>query len=98
MPLSKERMRELSQQRRDAKRQTCDKPNANLSDKPKQEKLTELRGLMENPTQLSDVVKPKAPLYRRGFHKQGDLVRMPGYNLEVIVPELDGEFNPVPEM
>ena len=69
-----------------------------VSVRPKQEKLVELRKLMIEPTPLTDVVKPKAPLYRRGFHKQGDLVRMPGSNIEVVVPELDAEFNPVPEM
>ncbi len=78
---------------------------------PKQEKLTELRKVMEqtinkgtggipftkSPELLSAVI-PRAPLYRRGFHKKGDLVRMPGSNIETIVPELDGEFNLVPEM
>lgn len=47
---------------------------------------------------MGDVVKPRAPLYRRGYHKQGALVRMPGSNQEVTVPELDGEGNPVPGM
>ncbi|KKN31135.1 hypothetical protein LCGC14_0827090 [marine sediment metagenome] len=59
---------------------------------PKQTKLVELRELMANPQNYvagPDVVKPRAPLYRRGFHKTGDLVRMPRSNIETVVPEMD---------
>ena len=81
---------------------------------PKQETLTELRKLVEQVVVDSEAVKSqpiidatgltrsplksRAPLYRRGFHKKGDLVRMPGSNIEVVVPELDGEGQPVPEI
>ena len=74
---------------------TSDRSNNNGSnnietpEETKQTKLVELRELMANPQILPDVVKTRAPLYRRGFHKTGDLVRMPGSNTEVIVPELD---------
>lgn len=122
MPLSKARMKELSQQRRDAKRQTCDKPislsPATNLDKPKKalphslmvgdlEARLEKQGLKVDGTSLSLAPQSKSsplekegntriPLYSRSRSKTGDTVRMPGGNI-VIVPERDGEGNPVYE-
>ena len=66
MPLSKARMRVLSQQRRDAMRQTYDKPILEKFDKPKQEKLKALRELINKveSQKPSDVVLPLHPQQR----------------------------------
>lgn len=68
----------------------------------KQEKLTMLRAIISNPEapqSTASLVEPppssRPPLYNKRIHKQGDKVRMPGSNIEVTVPELDGDGNPV---
>lgn len=73
---------------------------------PKQEKLTELRGIIANsdaPQSKSRPLKEESntglPWYNARIHKTGDLVKMrsvTGKAIEVIVPELDGDGHPVP--
>ncbi|KKN60884.1 hypothetical protein LCGC14_0527550 [marine sediment metagenome] len=70
------------------------KPETN----PKQEKLGALRKLIEQVTVESEpVTSQPIPRYNKRIHKQGDTVRMPGGEV-VVVPELDGDNNPVPEI
>ena len=45
---------------------------------------------------VKEVSSTRAPLYNRRVHKKGDVVRMPGSNVVVVVPDLDGEGNAVP--
>ena len=59
-----------------------------LVDKPK----WQAHSVMDvEPNDRVVVPTARAPLYRRGFHKKGDLVRMPGSNIEVVVPDIDAD-------
>ncbi len=84
-------------------------PKSNLltvqPDTLKQEKLTMLREIIANPDALKSKSSPlkslsssRVPLYNPRIHKQGDVVRMRAGNgklIEIVVPELDAEGNPV---
>ena len=105
MPLSKARMRELSQQRRDAT--SGDKPTTPATNLDKPNKLELARQVLANfDKPKTDILSSNSspleeestlPLFNRNKHKKGDLVRMPGSNIPVIVPDLDSEGNAVPE-
>ena len=97
MPLSKKRMRER-------KRNDRVKPTSNLitvvSVKPneaiKQATLKEFRKMIDNPVKPNVQPKPvRPPKYNPRIHKAGDVVTKD--NVIVMVPELDGENNVVPE-
>lgn len=68
----------------------------------KQEKLSSLRKLVSDVVTSSEPVRstPIPPTYNPKKHVAGDLVRkwVNGAWLELVVPELDGEGNPVPEV
>jgi len=55
--------------------------------------ILDATGLTRSPLKQAGNSNP--PLYNKHIHKQGDRVRMAGSNIEVIVPELDAEGNPV---
>ncbi len=101
MPLSKARMRELSQLRRDAKRQTCDKPGG-LSvsvpidststiddDKP----ATNPNELDPDDIDVEEEDKPKVPLFNPMIHRAGDrvMVQKGKRLIETVIPELDAD-------
>ena len=89
MPLSKKRDKERKMLARLEK----------ISVQPKKDKLASLRELIANPEANSSPMKNPSsmilPVYNRRIHKAGDRVHMPGSNIEVIVPELDGDGNQI---
>ena len=97
MPLSKKRMRERKKQDRSNLVGFDNKVVSNLV-KPKQEKLVELRKLIERSVVDKEPVKC-VPIFDPSVHKAGDLVRMKtprGKLVEAIVPEVDGSGQAIP--
>ena len=101
MPLSKARMRDLSQQRRDAKRQTHDKPSdlsipvpidsTSTTDGDKPE--TNPNELNPDDIDVEEEDKPKVPLYNPMIHRAGDrvMVQKGKRLIETVIPELDAD-------
>ena len=87
MPLSKAKMRELSQKRRDEKRQTYDKPTIEIItlSPPERYGFTDTIEPDEGVVILEDD-KPKVRILVNGVYQ------------EVDKPELDAEGNVIPEL
>lgn len=99
MPLSKKRMRERKRQDRAGV-----KPKSNLNIgtlvKPNQEKLVELRQLIESKSSpVEEETNSKLPLYNPQIHGPSDrvLIKSPYRKklVEIVIPELDAGGQPI---
>ena len=106
MPLSKKRDKA---RKRIERALGAIQPNSNLNPvqlvQPKQEKIVKLQGVIDALQSKSSLLKEEArgklPMYNSQIHKPGDRVLVkPSYSkrlIETVIPEIDGEGNPIYE-